>query len=326
MDVPKFMQGAIAPTFTVFKEDGTLDDAGQRRFLDFLLQMDAINAFFIRSGMGLMYTFSMEDTKQIARNVCSHLKGTAPVLVGCSGIWDRNYDKLPDPELYIEQGVELGNFACEIDAAGAVYTVPEGLLPYSGETEQQMIERYFITICERVPGPVLVYQPPGTRKNYEIAPETLGRLASIKNFVGGKFSTMDGYYTYELIRATREKSFSYITGCEMMFYVGLYLGARACIGQGAILNPQILNAMLERYRSGNYSGVISAEDSINTLVQNITNPIDFLKMYATEKGFDTPLYTRSQASNPYMQDRAPITKEEYDRFKAVYEMELIPYM
>jgi len=111
----------------------------------------------------------------------------------------------------------------------------------------------------------------------------------------------------------------------MMFYVGLYLGSRACIGQGAILNPQILNAMLERYRSGNYSGVMRAEDSINTLVQQITHPVDFLKMYATEKGYETPLYSRSQKSNPYMQDRAPITKEEYDRFKVVYETELIPY-
>ena len=105
----------------------------------------------------------------------------------------------------------------------------------------------------------------------------------------------------------------------------LVIGARVCIGWGRTRTPDS-QRNAERYRSGNYSGVISAEDSINTLVQNITNPLDFLKMYATEKGFDTPLYTRSQASNPYMQDRAPITKEEYDRFKAVYEMELIPYM
>lgn len=326
MDIPKFMQGSIAPTFTVFKEDGSLDDAGQCHFLDFLLEMDAINAYFIRSGMGLMYTFSMNDTKQIARNVCSHLKGAAPVLVGCSGIWDRNYDKRPDPGRYIEQGVELGNYACELGAAGTVYTVPEGLVPHTGETEQEMIERYFNTICERVPGPIYVYQPPGTQKNYEIAPETLGKLARHKNFMGGKFSTMDGYYTYELMRAVRGQSFIYIIGCETMFYAGLFLGARACIGQGAILNPQILNAMLDRYRAGNYSGVMRAEDSINTLVQNITNPVDFLKMYATEKGYATPLYSRSQKSNPYMQDRATITKDEYDRFKAVYETELIPYL
>ncbi len=326
MNIPKFLQGAIAPTFTVFREDGSLDDAGQRRFLDFLLESDAINAFFIRSGMGLMYTFSMDDTKHIARNVCAHLDGVAPVLIGCSGIWDRNYDKRPDPLRYIEQGVELGNYACELGAAGAVYTTPEALEPHTGETEQEMIERYFNTICAQVQGPVFVYQPPGTLKNYEMAPETLSKLAGIKNFMGGKFSTTDGFYTYELTRAVRGKSFIYIVGNETMFYTGLFLGARACIGQGAILNPQILNAMLERYRSGNYSGVLRAQDAANTILANAPNVVDFLKMYATEKGYATPLYTRSQSSNPYMQDREPITKEQYDSYKAVYETELMPYL
>ncbi len=326
MDVPKFVQGAIAPTFTVFTENGALDDAGQRRFMDFLLKSEAISAFFVRSGMGLMYTFSMDDTKQIARNVCAHLDGAAPVLVGCCGIWDRNYDKRPDPHLYIEQGIELGNYAIELGAVGAVYTMPEALEPHPGESGQEMIERYFNAICDGVDGPVFVYQPPGTLKDYEMAPETLARLAGIKNFLGGKFSTLDGQYTYELTRAVRGKSFGYIIGCESMFYAGLFLGARACIGQGATVNPQIIKAMLERYRSGNYSGVLRAQDAINTLVSQSVNCVDFLKMYATEKGYPTPLYTRSQRSNPYMTDREPITREEYSSFKVLYETELMPYL
>lgn len=325
MDVPKFVAGAIAPTFTVFKEDGSLDDAGQRRFMDFLVEMDAISAFFIRSGMGLMYTFSMEDTRQIARNICSHLDGVVPVLVGCSGIWDRNYDKRPDPLVYIEQSIELGNYALELGAAGVVYTVPEALTPHAGETIQELTERYFRTICERVKGPVFVYQPPETLKEYEIEPDTLTSLASIRNFVGGKFSTRDGHYTYELIRAIRGKNFGYIVGNETMYYAGLALGARACIGQGAILNPQIIKAELERFRSGNYGGILRAQDAINTLVSQNINSVDFLKMYATEKGYTVPLYTRSQRNNPYMKDRDPITKEEYIRFKEIYETELLPY-
>ncbi len=326
MDTTKLLQGAIAPTFTVFREDGRLDDAGQRRFFDFLLTSDAISAFFVRSGMGLMYTFSMDDTRQIARNACAHLEGISAVLVGCSGVWDRNYDKRPDPRTYIEQGIELGNYACELGAAGAVYTIPEALAPHAGETIQEMFVRYFNIICEQVPGPVFVYQPPNTPKDYEMAPETLAKLADIKNFVGGKFSTTDGFYTYELTRAVRGKSFTYIIGNETMFYTGLFLGSRACIGQGAILNPQILKAMLERYRSGNYSGVLRAQDAINTILSNSPNAVDFLKMYATEKGYATPLYTRSHSSNPYMEDRVPITKAEYDRFKVIYETELMPYL
>ena len=325
MDVPKFVEGAIAPTFTVFKENGSLDDVGQRHFMDFLLKMDAISAFFIRSGMGLMYTFSMEDVRQITRNICSHLDKVATVLVGCNGIWDRNYDHRPDPYLFIEQSVELGNYALELGAAGVVYTVPEALTPHPGETVQGLIERFFRTLCERVKGPIFVYQPPQTQKEYEMTPATLGRLAAIRNFVGGKFSTADGFYTYELIRAIRGKTFGYIVGNETMYYSGLALGARACIGQGAALNPQIIKAELERFRSGNYGGILRAQDAINTLVSQNINAVDFLKMYASEKGFEVPLYTRSQRSNPYMSDPEPITRETYVNFKEIYETELLPY-
>jgi len=326
MERIKQLVGAVAPTFTVFKENGALDDDGQRRLVDFLLLSESISAYFIRSGMGLMYTFSMEDVRQIARNLCKHLDGIAPVLVGTSGIWDRNYDRLPEPHVYIEQGIELGNYAMELGAAGAVYTVPECLKPHPGETEQEMIERYFQTICDRVPGPVFIYQPPGTLPEYLMQPPLFGRLADIKNMAGAKISSTDGYYTYEMMRAVRGKRFRYIVGCESMFYAGLGLGARACIGQATIVNPQIIKAMWERFCAGNYTGVLRAQDAINTLYQNSPNPVDFLKMYATEKGYTVPLYNRSQASNPYATDRAPITREEYVAFKMLYETELLPYL
>ncbi len=325
MEVPTFVEGAIAPTFTVFQEDGTLDDNGQRRFMDFLMESRSISAFFVRSGMGLMYTFSMDDTRRIARNICTYLGNAAHVLVGCSGIWDRNYDRRPDPKTYIEEGVTLGRYALEAGAAGAVYTIPEALLPEAGETHQQLIERYFQTICDRVNGPVFLYQPPGTQAEYEMSPETLSRLAAIDNFVAGKFSTADGYYTYELIHAVRDKSFGYIVGNETLYYAGLVLGARACIGQGTMLNPQIIKAAYEHYLNGDIEGMLHAQDVINYLVREISNPVDFLKMYATEKGYDVPLHTRSQSTNPYMTDRAPITLDEYARFKYVYDKELTPY-
>lgn len=325
MDVPKFVEGPIAPTFTVFQEDGSLDDAGQRRFLDFLQKSGSISAYFIRSGMGLMYTFSMDDTRQLTRNVCAHLKGAAPVLVGCNGIWDRNYDKRPDPETFIAQGVELGNFALDCGADGVVYTMPEALLPAEGETHQQLIERYFETLCAQVPGPIFVYQPPNTKKEYEIAPATLARVAQLDNFVAGKFSTADGFYMYELIRAVRDRNFEYIPGHECLYYAGLTLGAKAVIGQGTILNPQLFKAALACYRANDWEGVLAAEDAINTLVVEIGKPVDFLKSYATEQGYDVPLHNRSQSSNPYMSDSVPITREEYERFKKIYEAILRPY-
>ncbi len=325
MNVPKYVSGSIAPTFTVFQQDGSIDEQGQRNFLDFLLQSDAIRCFFVRSGMGLMYTYSMEDTKQMARLACSHINGRSAVIVGCSGIWDRNYDRLPDPNLYLAQGIELGKDALDSGADGVVYTVPEGLLPQNGESISDMLLRYFQRVCAEVPGPVFIYQPPGTKAEYMMTPELLGQLADIDNLVGTKVSTPEAHYMYELVRATRGKDFAYIVGHEMVFYAGLVIGVRACIGQGTTVNPQIFRAMLAAYDKGDWAGVLRAQDSINNMCKYSPNPVDFMKKYATEKGFPTPLFDRSQKSNPYAGDRVAITQEEYDRFKPIYEAELAKF-
>ena len=319
MKVPEYVRGAIAPVFSVFQENGALDEEGQRTFLNFLLQSGDISAYFVRSGMGLMYTYSMEDTKQMARVACAHLRGKGAVLVGCSGIWDRNLDRLPDPDAYLAEGIELGQYALDQGADGVVYTVPECLKPAAGQTESDVILRYFEALCAKVPGPVLIYQPPVTPKNYEMSPEVMARLADMDNVVGAKVSSVDGYYLYELLRAVRGKEFGFIIGCEMLYYAGLTLGARACIGQGTTVNPQLIRFMLDAYDRNDWQGVLEAQDAVNLMVQKSPSPVDFLKTYATEKGFPTPLHNRSQASNPYMSDRAPMTREEYDRFKPLFE-------
>jgi 4-hydroxy-tetrahydrodipicolinate synthase len=325
MKVPEYVSGSIAPTFTVFQQDGGIDEQGQRNFLDFLLQSDAIRCFFVRSGMGLMYTYSMDDTKQMARLACGHINKRSAVIVGCSGIWDRNYDSLPDPDLYRTQGIELGKYAFDNGADGVVYTVPEGLLPQNGESINDLLLRYFTAVCAEVPGPVFIYQPPGTKAEYMMKPELLGQLADIDNLVGTKVSTPEAHYMYELIRAVRGKDFAYIVGHEMAFYAGLVIGVRACIGQGTTVNPQIFRAMLAAYDRNDWDGVLRAQDSINTMCLVSPNPVDFMKKYATEKGFPTPMFDRSQKSNPYASDRTSITQEEYDRFKPIYEAELAKF-
>ncbi len=111
MQIPEYIYGSIAPTFTVFKEDGSLDLNGQVHLLEYMVNHGPISAFFIRSGMGQMYAFSFDEVKQIAEVACKVVKGYAAVLIGCSGIWDRNYDKRPNRQQYINEAIELSRFA-----------------------------------------------------------------------------------------------------------------------------------------------------------------------------------------------------------------------
>lgn len=320
------IHGVIANVFTVFNDDLSLDDDGQRRFLDALFATNSISAYFVRSGMGQMYTFSAEDVKQIARTACGHLAGKAHVLVGSSGVWDRNRDRRPDPARFIEESIELSRYAEDAGASGVVHTMPEAILPTEKRSATDISLDYFERVAESVSVPVLIYQPPGTDPAYCVTPESLARIAAIDGVCSIKVSTGDAGYVFDLCRALEGTDCAYISGSECAWLWGLECGSRAVIGQGACMNPQILKAVQDRFDKGDMEGAREAQASINRLVATCPNAVDFYKRYLNEQGSSMGATPRPAGNNPYAEaDRVPLTDAEYAASKVVYEAELARY-
>lgn len=328
MPVPGFVQGSIAPVFTAFDDDGTFNPDGQRHLLDFMLERGGISAYFVRSGMGQMYAFlSSAEVRALAMTACKHLAGRAPVLVGASGIWDRNYDRRPPRGQYMDESAELGKIAADLGAAGVVYTIPEAIAPVHDETHAEVTLRYFEFLSGKVSLPIFIYQPPRTRPEYMLSPVLLHQLAQMDRICGVKVSYSDGDYLYSLVRATAGTHCAYIVGAETVFLFGLLIGARAVIGQGCVLNPQILNAVQQRLEAGDRVGAIRAQDAVNRLVHSGRNIQDFFKRYATEHGHPVPRHWRVLQSNPYGEpDPAPLSPQEYEAYKQRLEAELASFL
>lgn len=325
MNLPPYLYGSIAPTFTVFTAEGKLDLDGEARLLDYMLDRGSISAFFIRSGMGQMYTFSMDEVKAITQLACAKIKGHSAVLIGTSGIWDRNYDRRPDPALYLRQAVELSQYAQDCGADAVVHTIPEALVPLPDESISTLIIRYFEHVCAAVNIPVLFYQPPGTQPEYCLTPELLRTIAQIDNLVAGKVSSADAGYIFDLARAVKDESFSLIIGNETIFYAGLMLGSRACIGQGTSLNPQIIKAMVDHYVAGDLEACLSAQEDVNILVRECPNAVEFFKRYISEQGYPVSIHPRKTENNPYLPNPQSLSIEEYNKFKHLYERILDKY-
>ncbi len=143
--------------------------------------------------------------------------------------------------------------------------------------------------------------------------------------MGIKVSSADGAYVFDLIRAVKDKPFGFIVGAEMIYYAGLCAGARACIGQGTTLNPQVIRAVLDRFLAGDLEGANEAQEDTNELVYACPNAVDFFKMYATEKGYPVGLYARTLGS-PYVTHRVPLAQEAYGAFKVQFEETLAKYI
>lgn len=324
--IPDYIHGCISPVFTAFDEQGRLDDAGQRSILEYLHRTNSVSGYFVRSGMGQMFTFSYEDVKQIAKTACDCLAGRGAVLVGCSGIWDRNRDRRPDPEVFATQAIELSKFALDAGAAGVVHTIPEAILPEDGETPQDVVLRYFERLNEAVEGPILIYQSPGTDERYLLSPELAEKIASLPHVAGMKASTDNAQYIFNITYAVRDQDFGYIVGHEAAFLAGLVTGAKAVIGQGTTVNPQILKAVQDRYEAGDVAGAIEAQHSTNMLLWYKLNPTEFFKRWISEQGFPVKPIARSGDASGYGVEGPTMTQEQYEGFKRLLEGEIAKYV
>ncbi|NIA13792.1 MAG: hypothetical protein GWP08_06890 [Nitrospiraceae bacterium] len=323
--IPDFVQGAIAPVFTACNQDGSLDDDGQRAILDYLIETQAVSACFVRCGLGQLFTFDEADTRQLVKTACEHLDGKLPVLAGAMGIWDRNRDAMPDGAVYLNQAVELSKYAEGVGVAAVVHTMPEPMRPAAGQTFADAIVDYFQAIAGAVGVPVLIYQNPGTAEAYCVDEELVCRLADIPGVAGMKLSSASAEYIFNLTYALKGKDFGFIVGAETAFLAGLVTGARACIGQGATINPQTIKAVSDRYAAGDLQGAIEAQYSTNMLVQKAPNCVAFFKRWLAEKGYNVQPYSRSMSGNSYAEARKELSQEEYDAFKPILEAELAKY-
>ena len=320
-----FVRGAISNVFTVWDDQGRFDADGQRNLLDFVYLNGSVCSYFVRSGMGQMYAYDFDDVKQMASTACKHMAGKGPVVVGTSGIWDRNLDKRPDPEVFTKQAIELSQFAEQQGAAGVVLTLPEALAPKDGETHADAILRYFERVSAAINIGILLYQPPGTRPEYCVNMELAARLAEIPRITAMKVSTVDAEYIYNLCYAMVPRGFGFIAGSECAFLPALYAGAVGCIGQGCTVNPATIKAIQDRYVAGDRQGALDAQRSTIMLVEKGIATVEWFKRYITERGFPVSTYARDMGANPYVSKPAPLTPGAYMDFKCLLEAELEKY-
>jgi dihydrodipicolinate synthase/N-acetylneuraminate lyase len=324
--IPSCARGVIANVFTAFKPDQSFDPDGQRHFLDGLLGQGPIDNFFVRSGMGQMYTYDYDEVREMIALACAHLGGKAPVLAGCAGIWDRDRDHRPDPAVFTRQAVELSQYAQEQGAAVAVHTLPEAILPGEGETTLDVTLRYLEAVTAAIQIPVVLYQPPGTDPAFHVTAETLPVIAAMPGVAAIKVSTSDAAIISDLCWSVRGMDFGYITGDERGLLAGLCMGSVGCIGQGCCVNPAVVRAIFDRQAAGDYTGALDAQRSVNLLTNRIGNAVEFLKRYFTEKGHPVHTTGRTRRNNAYAKyPYEPMTDAQYAEWKALFEAEYARY-
>lgn len=238
------LSGVIVPHITPLTRDEQLDAAGLERLIEFLLGA-GVHGIFSNGSMGgfAFYPDAMQ-METIARTVAI-VRGRVPVL---AGVADTSTTRAL---ARVREAATLG--------ADALVLLP----PFYYLCRQDEIERFFLTIADASPLPIVLYDNPKLAKN-AIAPDTLATLAKHPNIIGAKVSAVDVFKWQTIMRLDLPRDrFGLICGVEPMMGLGLQIGFDGLTGGVHNLVPGLAVALYDAAKAGNAAAVEEIQQKLN---------------------------------------------------------------
>jgi 4-hydroxy-tetrahydrodipicolinate synthase len=222
-------EGTYTALVTPFDKQGNLDEEGLRELVRFQLQ-EGIDGLVPVGTTGECSTLSYEEHERVIEIVVEEAKGRVPVVAGTGSNSTR-------------EALMLTNFAREAGADGALLVVP-----YYNRPTQEGLYQHFRELAEKVDIPQILYNIP-SRTGVNLLPQTVARLAEIKNIVGIKeASTVD--QVSEIIELTRGKDFVVFSGNDNQTLPILALGGVGVISVASNVAPRLMSEMVRAFRKG----------------------------------------------------------------------------
>ena len=221
--------GSMVALVTPFK-DGKVDEKKLRELVDFHIK-NGTDVLVPCGTTGESATLSFEEHERVVEVVIDEAKGRVPVIAGTGS---NN----------TEEALKLTKHAKEAGANGALI-----ITPYYNKPTQKGMYLHFEKIAKEVDIPVVLYNVPG-RTSVNLLPETVAKLARIKNIVGIKEASGDLKQASDIVGLCGDK-FDLISGDDFIVLPMLALGGKGVISVVANLVPAEMAALIDEFNKGN---------------------------------------------------------------------------
>jgi len=134
----KQIRGFVPPMITVFKDDGSFNEEGMRKHVDFLIEK-GVQGLIPCGSTGEFITMSIGERKQVAEVVIDEVKGRVPVYIHTG-------------HASTKTTIELSKHAEKIGADGVMVIAPYYLPP----TERELCEHYR-SVAKSINIPLMIY-------------------------------------------------------------------------------------------------------------------------------------------------------------------------
>ncbi len=249
-------KGMFVALVTPFR-DGQVDYPTLGKLVDFHLQAGT-DGLVPCGTTGESPTLSHDEHDKVIERVIQQAAGKIPVMAGTGSN-------------STAEAIRLTRHAEKAGADAALL-----VSPYYNKPTQQGLYEHFKAIAESTALPLILYNIPG-RCCVEIQPETIARLAEIKNIVGVKHATGTMDPASALFVLCRDKNFQVISGDDSMTLPLMSIGAVGVISVIGNLIPKDTKAMTDAALAGDFATAMRWHHKLFALARGMlaleTNPI-----------------------------------------------------
>lgn len=246
--------GSMVALVTPFK-NGAVDWQSLEGLVDFHLQ-NGTNGIVPCGTTGESATLSHQEHDEVIRAVIKAVSKRIPVIAGTGSN-------------STDEAVRLTRAAEKSGADGALM-----ISPYYNRPTQEGIYQHYKKVASEVGIPIIIYNIPG-RTGSKIEPETLARLAEVKNIAGVKEATGSVDQAIDVIRLCGDR-FAVYSGEDSLIFSLMALGGKGVISTVANVAPKETAQLTEACLHGNWEKGREIQFKLLPLIRSLfieTNPI-----------------------------------------------------
>jgi 4-hydroxy-tetrahydrodipicolinate synthase len=250
----KKLNGTGVALVTPFEEDGQIDFRGLKKLLTHTAK--GVDYYVVMGTTGESATTTKEEKKKVLTFVKENNPKKLPIVYGIGG---NNTQE-------VIEAIE----AADLTGVAALLSVS----PYYNKPSQEGIYRHFISIADKSPLPILLYNVPGRTASNLTADTTL-KLAQHSNIIGVKEASGNLEQCMKIAKE-KPKDFMLISGDDMLTVPLFSIGGVGVISVLANAFPVIFKKLKEFSFARNYAKA-SAEQfkllDINGSMYEEGNPV-----------------------------------------------------
>lgn len=264
------IKGSLPALITPF-QNGSVDEAGFKKFVEWQIA-EGSHGLVPTGTTGESPTLSHPEHKRVVELCIEVAAGRVPVV---AGIGSNN----------TAEALDLTQHAKDAGADAALVVTP-----YYNKPSQEGLYLHYAALNE-VGIPIFIYNIPG-RSIIDMTPETMGRLAKLKNIVGVKDATAK-LERVSMQRMTCGTDFIQLSGEDGTALAQMAHGGKGCISVTANVAPKLCSQFQEHCLNGDFGAALEIQDRLMPLhIALFVEPSPGPVKYAAAKVFGNSDTTR----------------------------------